>query len=425
MPSTAAPALLVAIGLVHTARPVHAFGPMSHRFRFASVHSSGMVLQSAPLASTVWGFGGGPSVSVSLDGEVVAVATRGVWLGQDTWFAKLPPQPAGFNARTLTATAADESVSLSSVIFGDVFVCAGQSNLNYPLNADPPAHPGAGGKVSCWDPANANCTLYNDTTVAACQKRREVGCGQCHYGCVNDSLAETQDMARYDDVLRLNVVAPCGSHTPAEPRPLLENTNTGWLPPSKMGGGFSAVCYFYARDLAKALTPRRPIGVVQASVGGTSNQFWSSDDAIATCQGLGKPWEWPATFRNGTGTLPGTGYRLPDVATGWNGKIVPLLRTVIKGAVWYQGESNTGMATPGGDARQYVSHGAPLRCAMGDKQRRWLRAWSPPRRARHSKPVLKLTKSRKRPRLTAPLLFCTLPSCKVQLQLPGHDPRLA
>jgi hypothetical protein len=44
---------------------------------------------------------------------------------------------------------------------------------------------------------------------------------------------------------------------------------------------------------------------------------------------------------------------LPDIPTGWNAKIYPLLRTGITAAVWYQGESNTGVATPGADVRQY------------------------------------------------------------------------
>lgn len=87
--------------------------------------------------------------------------------------------------------------------------------------------------------------------------------------------------------------------------------------------------------MAKVLDPPRPIGLLQASVGGTSLQFWSSDNAIAQCQRLNKTWEWPANFRTGRGNLS-TGYKLPDVPTGWNAKIVPLLRTAIRGAVWYQ-----------------------------------------------------------------------------------------
>ena len=154
--------------------------------------------------------------------------------------------------------------------------------------------PGKPGTTDCWSAANDNCSLLNDTTPKICAERKGVGCSQCHYGCVNNSQAEINGMQAYDESLRMLVIAESGSHFPATPRPQAENVNTGWLKPSAMGGGFSAVCYFFGRDLSKTLRPARPIGLVQAAVGGTSLQYWSSDAAIAKCQSLGKPWQWPA-----------------------------------------------------------------------------------------------------------------------------------
>ena len=145
-------------------------------------------------------------------------------------------------------------------------------------------------------------------------------------------------MAKYDGLMRLNVVAESGSHFPVTKEPLAEQKNTGWLEPSRMGGGFSAACYFWGRDMLDTLENHkmaRPIWLLQAAVGGTTMQFWSSDTAIAQCQGTGDPWQWPQNFRDGTGTLL-TGYTLPDIPTGWNAKINPLLRTTIKAAIWYQ-----------------------------------------------------------------------------------------
>ena len=335
-------------------------------FRFASIHGDGMVLQAS--GSTVWGFGGG-AVTVSIDGSAGVAAARSSWLGQDTWLAKLPPQKASFGEHTITAASGAASASLTGVLFGDVLFCAGQSNMDYPINGlDLPGKPG---KVDCWDPANENCTMYNDTTPKECAARKNVGCLQCHYGCVQNAQEEVVGMAQYDRSMRLNIIANSGAHFPAASRPVAEQKNTGWLPPSRMGGAFSAACWFWGRDTSAALAKQgmaRPIGLVQAAVGGTSLQFWSSDDAIAQCQGLGEQWEWPANFRNGTGNLS-TGYKLPDVPTGWNAKVVPLLRTVIRAASWYQGESNTGLATPGGDARQY-------NCSMQALVRDWRRNWS-------------------------------------------------
>ena len=81
------------------------------------------------------------------------------------------------------------------------------------------------------------------------------------------------------------------------------------------------VCWFFGRDLAMNLKPPRPIGLVEAAVGGTSLQYWSSDVAIAQCQGHGESWDWPPNFRNGTGKLT-NGYPLPDIPSGWNAKLV-------------------------------------------------------------------------------------------------------
>jgi hypothetical protein len=350
--------------------------------RFATIHSDGMILQAAPLQSTVWGYGGS-HVQIAIDGGTPVAATRVSWLGMDSWLAKLPPQPASFTEHNITATSGTERVQLRSVRWGDVYLCAGQSNMDYPINGfDTPGKPGS--RIDCWDPANVNCTLYNDTTPHLCARRKNVGCLQCHYGCVENAQQEVHAMAKYDGRMRLNVVAESGAHFPVTKGPLAEQKNSGWQDPSRMGGGFSAACFFWGRDMMDTLEKHqmvRPLGLIQAAVGGTSLQFWSSDRAIARCQGTGDAWQWPRNFRNGTGNLS-TGYKLPDIPTGWNAKIYPLLRTTIKGAIWYQvigclliipiplrgavsghlliivydrqGESNTGEATPGGDARQYL-----------------------------------------------------------------------
>ena len=119
--------------------------------------------------------------------------------------------------------------------------CTGQSNMDYPLDASRlPGSGKNGDRVDCWDAANANCTLYNDTTPKACASRRGVGCGQCHYGCINNSLAEIDAMKQYNSMLRLNIIANSGAHFPTATRPVAEQANTGWLTPEVMGGGFSA-----------------------------------------------------------------------------------------------------------------------------------------------------------------------------------------
>ena len=44
--------------------------------------------------------------------------------------------------------------------------------------------------------------------------------------------------------------------------------------------GFSAICWFAARDYADSLGGKVPVGAIDQSYGGTSIQFWMSEDAI-------------------------------------------------------------------------------------------------------------------------------------------------
>ncbi|MGZ8558679.1 MAG: sialate O-acetylesterase [Chitinophagaceae bacterium] len=94
--------------------------------------------------------------------------------------------------------------------------------------------------------------------------------------------------------------------------------------------GFSAVGYFFGKKLQHDLNV--PVGIINASWGGTPAEVWTPaeevhDDSVlkraATLQNK-SPW-WPVS--------PGLTY---------NAMIFPLTNFTIAGAIWYQGESNTG-----------------------------------------------------------------------------------
>lgn len=88
----------------------------------------------------------------------------------------------------------------------------GQSNMEYPL-----------GTTSCWNQSNTDCAVKD---------------AQCSFGCVENAGAEIKDMANYDNGMRLLIDQ--GFHRGfRDPAPDLFQS-TGWLPPSKMGGQFSA-----------------------------------------------------------------------------------------------------------------------------------------------------------------------------------------
>jgi sialate O-acetylesterase len=89
---------------------------------------------------------------------------------------------------------------------------------------------------------------------------------------------------------------------------------------------FSAVAYFFARDLQAKLNV--PIGIIHSSWGGTPAEKWISKEAMMAndtlVQGLMKADEKRKAAYNGL----------------YNAMIAPLIPYGIKGAIWYQGESN-------------------------------------------------------------------------------------
>lgn len=283
-------------------------------FSFAKAHGDGMVLAAAPKQAMVWGFcAPGATVQVSLDGGASIAATVGPDQATGvltTWRAKLPPTAAGFDNHTVTATAttttssgdgegeaaatATAVVALSGVLFGEVWVCSGQSNMQYPI-----------GSAGCWNASNVNCTA---------------GGAQCSFGCSQDAGRTIADMPAYDGGMRLFNV---GGGSDPTPQPDM-HSGTGWKTPSAMGGAFSAVCWFYGRDIYNALSPKVPVGLISTYVGGTPIEHWTSPAGIKACEGPNS-WDFP----------PG---KIDSVL--WNAMVVPLLRTVHSGVAWYQGENN-------------------------------------------------------------------------------------
>jgi sialate O-acetylesterase len=135
---------------------------------------------------------------------------------------------------------------------------------------------------------------------------------------------------------------------------------------------WSAVGYFFARELHKKI--KVPIGVINSSLGATPSEAWTSaegmsDPAIVhykkkheeNCRNLQKEldtyfqqideWKKQATAAAAAGAyipnIPGLPRQLSDCHEPvllYNGMIHPLTGYKIRGAIWYQGESNAGRA---------------------------------------------------------------------------------
>ncbi len=108
-------------------------------------------------------------------------------------------------------------------------------------------------------------------------------------------------------------------------------------------GGFSAAAYFFGREIHQKLNV--PVGLLDVSWGGTVIEPWTAKEGYA-----GNP-------------------RYKDAEAGgfFNGMIHPLVPFAIRGALWYQGESNL----MGGDTRGYTEK---MRALIES----WRKVWAQP-----------------------------------------------
>src|SRR5205807_724486 len=207
-------------------------------------------------------------------------------------------------------------IQLKNVYVGDVWICSGQSNMEWPLIDS------ANAKEAIDHSKNSKIRLFTvpKTTAAAPQQT------------VQGPWSE------------------CGPQ---------------WVT------YFSAVAYFFGRDLQKALDV--PIGLIHTSWGGTPAEAWTSRAALEAEPALKHYADRQAKIledhtkildRYITDLTNNREKILKSVAEGqqfpapppvmgmnphvpaslYNGMIAPLLPYAIRGAIWYQGESNAGRA---------------------------------------------------------------------------------
>ena len=162
-------------------------------------------------------------------------------------------------------------------------------------------------------------------------------------------------------------------------------------------GNFSATAYFFGRDLHQKLSV--PVGLINSSWGGTPVEAWTSAEALAAVPALkpvtavwaektAKPWDeakamagfdkqmaaWKESAKKGkaAGKEPSRAPKKPvdprldshHPANLYNGMIAPLVPYAIKGAVWYQGESNANDLTA-------TLYGLQLETLISDWRKRW------------------------------------------------------
>ncbi|KAK9959120.1 hypothetical protein ABG768_011200 [Culter alburnus] len=286
--------MLISIIFLLVLSPFVSVAPAAEVFRFSSYYGDHMVLQKAPAKAVVWGFGQtGAEVVVSLSEPHKGSASSALVVN-GIWRTTLNPVEAGgpYNL-TASQNTTKSSITLTDVLFGDIWICSGQSNMAFTVSQ-----------------------LINATEeLAMASKFPNVRIFQA---ALEQSSKELIDLA--------------GVEVP-------------WSrPTAKLLGGkpfshFSAVCWLFGRYLYDTLN--YPIGIVETCWGGTPVEAWSSPRALHKC-GL-KSSESSVPYS----PLPVESNLLLNVSEKWkssvlwNAMIHPLLNMTITGAIWYQGEDNT------------------------------------------------------------------------------------
>ncbi|MEN6458620.1 MAG: sialate O-acetylesterase [Thermoguttaceae bacterium] len=149
--------------------------------------------------------------------------------------------------------------------------------------------------------------VVGDVWVCSGQSNMELGLNQ-----VNRAKEEIA-AANYADIRLFDVVKQ------KAPQPVADLTATWTTCRPETAANFSAVAYFFGRQLHKNLDV--PVGLIGTYWGGTPAEFWTSAPTLAADPAL-KP------LAQG------------EAACLYNAMIAPLVPYAIRGAIWYQGESN-------------------------------------------------------------------------------------
>ncbi len=294
----------------------------------------------------VWGTAtNNEQVTVEFAGQTVTTtATNGKWM------IKLQPLKASNVPLTMTIKG-ENTVTITNILVGEVWLCSGQSNMGFPVRS-----------VKALPP----------------------------YSPVNEVM---EDAKNYPLIRQYTIPLIKSVTTPN----IIDDANGKWLVCDASNiKNFSAVAYFFARDLYKKINT--PIGIINSSYGGTAIENWISKDVLTSFPELKSIFtnyekalnEFPKKLEeynknekylleaysrdSADAKIYGTAMPrkpAPPMSpaerggpTGlWNTMIYPLIPYAIKGCVWYQGEAN-------------ASRGIQYRTLLPALMNSWRKEWN-------------------------------------------------
>lgn len=240
------------------------------------VLTNNMVLQrNKPVV--IWGTASpGEKVTVTFANQTKTVVTS----TDGNWQVKLSPMKASAEPRKMTIQGSN-TIELENILVGEVWLCSGQSNMEYPLDR----------KLKRY----------------AASKR-------------GDDLAEKELSGEKNSLIRYVYVE----------RKLMPVLATdGWKDCNDTTVRYiTAAGYFFAKELAEKL--QVPVGIISSSWGGTRVEQWTPPTSYQQSPLFKDSIAGKQNFKI-DGMVPGKMFE---------GMIRPLIPYTMKGILWYQGESN-------------------------------------------------------------------------------------
>ena len=247
----------------------------------------------------------GESVQVTVDGAVYQAFAD----NRGRWGVEVAPHPAGTGS-VLRIETAKSSLVYRNVAFGDIWLCSGQSNMEFEVRQSSDAAPRPDAGLRLYD---MKCNWRTDNVA--------------------------WPASALDSVNHLQYFAP-----------------TRWMPASDAAiARFSAVGYAFGQMLRDSL--QVPIGLICNAVGGSTTESWVDRETLETrYPAFLRDWlhndlimEWARgraekNLSNRPASVDGYGIvptRHPyEPCYNFEAGILPLDHYPITGVIWYQGESN-------------------------------------------------------------------------------------
>lgn len=281
--------ILLAAAMLLLALTVTAFAD-GEELAFAGALGNDMVLQR-DAEINIWGTGRkGATVTVKFKDASVSTT-----VGDDgKWLVKLPKQEKDKNENTLTATSGNETVTLTGVLVGDVYLLGGQSNAEKTLSA----------------------------------------CGKEYSTEMKKAMIEKNDgMIRYftqgrDAAKAKKAYMETPQENPIKGKKWKKET-------AATAASFSAMGFFFAHKIATEADV--PVGVIMVASSGSPVSQLMSAEAVKK-----------SGYTRYENDIPVSGM--------YNALMNPFINMTIKGMLYYQGESEQGLAKSDyGKYNEYVN----------------------------------------------------------------------